>query len=228
MESRSGSAGNMAGARPAGSWNSVVDQLVGRHAGRCRRPGARASAARPAHSSVERADPVRRVHGELGRDPAAERRRRRRATRSSPSAVEDVEVVVDEVVDRLDLGEVVGLAEARMVGRDHLEAAGEEPEERMPRAGAAGRVQEQQRRTLAAAQDVDRAAAELEPFARALGQRAGRVGHAEKRIAHSCSLSERAVSGSLTWPSRSPSTLREQTICARPCAMRTLAAHEVA
>ena len=91
--------------------------------------------------------------------------------------------MVDEVVHRLDLGQVVGAAEARMVGRHHVEAAGEEPEEGMPRAGAAGRVEEEQRRTLAAALDVDRAAAELEPFARALGQRAGRVGHAEERSA---------------------------------------------
>jgi hypothetical protein len=68
--------------------------------------------------------------------------------------------------------------EARMVGRHHLEAAGEQPEEGMPCAGAAGRVEEQERRTLAAALDMDRAAAELEPFAGALGQRAGRVGHA--------------------------------------------------
>jgi hypothetical protein len=92
-------------------------------------------------------------------------------------AVEDVEVVVDEVVHRLDLVQFVGAPEARMVGRHHREAAGQEPEEGMPRAGTASRVEEEQRRTLAAALDVDRAAAELEPLARARGQRAGRVGH---------------------------------------------------
>ena len=117
------------------------------------------------------------MDGELGREPAAQRAADD-VHALQAEAVEDVEVVVDEVVHRLDLGHVVGAAEARMVGRHHVEAAGEEPEEGVPRAGAAGRVEEEQRRTLAAALDVDRAAAQLEPFAGALGQRAGRVGHA--------------------------------------------------
>ena len=137
-------------------------------------PGTRSPAA---PSSASRSIALGRVDGELGRQPAAQRAADD-VHALEAEAVEDVEVVVDEVVHRLDLGQVVGAAEARMVGRHHREAAGQEPEEGMPRAGAAGRVEEEQRRTLAAALDVDRAAAQLEPLARALGQRAGRVGHA--------------------------------------------------
>ena len=116
------------------------------------------------------------MDGELGRQPASQRAADD-VHALEAEAVQDVEVVVDEVVHGLDLGQVVGAPEARMVGRHHREAAGQEAEEGVPRAGAAGRVEEEQRWTLAAALDVDRAAAQLEPFARALGQRAGRVGH---------------------------------------------------
>src|SRR5204863_119858 len=81
-------------------------------------------------------DALGRVDGELGRQPSSQRAADD-VHALEPEAVEDVEVVVDEVVHRLDLGHVVGEPEARMVGRHHLEAPGEEPEEGVPRAGAA-------------------------------------------------------------------------------------------
>ena len=116
-------------------------------------------------------------------------------------AVEDVEVVVDEVVHRLDLGQVVGAPEARMVGRHHREAAGEEPEEGVPRAGAAGRVEEEQRRTFAAALDVDRAAAaswsrSLAPSGSALAVSVTRSVRAQ--FVRCANMAERPLSGSLT------------------------------
>ena len=175
MKSTSGSSGNMP-APAAGSWKSVVTTWSGviRKMSVAMLPGTRSPAA---PSSASRSIRSGEWTASSARQPAAQRAADD-VHALEAEAVEDVEVVVDEVVHRLDLGHVVGAAEARMVGRHHREAAGQEPEEGVPRAGAAGRVEEEQRWTLAPALDVDRAAAELEPFAGALGQRAGRVGHA--------------------------------------------------
>jgi hypothetical protein len=43
------------------------------------------------------------------------------APEPEPEPVEHVQIVVHEVVDGLDRGKVVRLAESGMVGRDHLE-----------------------------------------------------------------------------------------------------------
>ena len=108
-------------------------------------------------------DAVRRGHGQLGREPAAERRPDHvRAVQAEP--VDHVEVVVDEVVHRLHLGEVVRLAEPGMIGRDHVESGRQQPVELEPAPRPAGRVQEQQRLTLASPEQVDAAAVELEEF----------------------------------------------------------------
>jgi hypothetical protein len=151
------------------------DELLGRHEEDVR--GHVARDPQPGGTKQrEPVDPLGRVDGELGRQPAAERPADD-VDALEPEAVEDLEVVVDEIVHRLDLGHVVGAAEPGVVGRHHREAAGQQPEEGVPRARAAGRVEEEERGPLAAPLDVDRAAAELEPFAGALGRRAGRVGH---------------------------------------------------
>ena len=102
----------------------------------------------------QRPDPVRRVDGELGGDPPAERRADD-VRPVKPERVEDVQVMEDEVVDRLGLGELVGFAEPGMVGRDDLEAGRREQLVKgKPLPGPAGRVQEQHRFPGAAAQQV--------------------------------------------------------------------------
>jgi hypothetical protein len=109
----------------------------------------------------ERTDAMRSRHGEFGRDPAAERRPDHvRAVQAE--GVQHVEVVVDEVVHRLYLGELVGLAEPGVVGRDDVEPARQPLVELGPGARPAGGVQEQQRLTLAVAEQVNTAAGELE------------------------------------------------------------------
>ena len=121
----------------------------------------------------ERPDQVRRVHGQLGRDPPAERRPDdvRAGSPGEPAAraraVEHVQIVVDEVVDGLDLGKVVGLAEPGMVGRDHLEPGRREPRvERKPGPGPARRVQEQHRLARPAPQQAHPPPGQLEELLR--------------------------------------------------------------
>jgi hypothetical protein len=104
---------------------------------------------------------VRGGHGEFGRDPAAERRPDHvRAVQAE--LVHHVEIVVDEVVYRLYLGEVVRPPEPGVIGRDHVESARQQPVELEPGPGSAGRVQEEQRLARAAAEQVDAAAGQLE------------------------------------------------------------------
>jgi hypothetical protein len=121
------------------------------------------------------------VHRQLGRDPAAQRPADH-VDAFQAEAVEDVEVVVHEIVDRLDLGHVVGAAEPGVVGGDDLEAARQEAVEGEPGSRASRRVQEQQWRPIAAAQDLDRAGSRLEPLVGALDGRSGR------RVGHNCIL----------------------------------------
>ena len=102
----------------------------------------------------QRPDPVRRVHGELGRDPAAERPAHH-VRPAEPERVEHVQVVVHEVVDRLGGREVVRFPEPGVIGGEHREPGlGEQLVERVPCSGTAGRVQEQHRFAGAAAQQV--------------------------------------------------------------------------
>jgi hypothetical protein len=105
------------------------------------------------------ADAVRRGHGQLGGQPAAERRPHH-VRPVQPEPVHHVEVVVDEVVHRLHLGEVVRLAEPGMIGRDHVEPGRQPPVELEPAPRPARRVQEQHRLTLPAAKQMDAAAVE--------------------------------------------------------------------
>jgi len=107
------------------------------------------------------ADAVRGGDGELGGDPAPERRPDDvRAVQAEP--VHHVQVVVDQVVHRLHLGELVRPAETGVIGRDHVESARQEPVELDPGPRPARGVQEEQRLAFAAAEQVDAAVADLE------------------------------------------------------------------
>jgi hypothetical protein len=100
------------------------------------------------------------VHGQLGRHPAAERvAEHDRALEAE--AVQEVEVVVDEVVHALHVLQHVGGAEAGVVGCPDLEALAQVLVQGEPAAAARG-MEEQQRRSLAAAMQLDLAAADWE------------------------------------------------------------------
>src|SRR5215469_10449429 len=80
-----------------------------------------------------------------------------------PERIDHVEVVIDEVVDRLDVGKVIGLPKPRMIRRYHVEPRGrQQPVEVMPFSGPARGVQEQQWFALAAAEKVDPSSGQLE------------------------------------------------------------------
>jgi hypothetical protein len=107
-------------------------------------------------------DARRREHSELRRQPGAEGRADDRRRREA-ELVEQVVVVQGEVVDGPEGLEVVGGAHAGMVGRDDVEARAQRVVQRRPRAGPAAAVEEQQRRAVAAAEQVDLPARHREP-----------------------------------------------------------------
>ena len=76
--------------------------------------------------------------------------------------VEEVEVEEREVVDGVDPLVLVAEAVARVVGADHVVVARELIQHRLPEAGVAGAVQVEEGRALAAAQDADARAADVE------------------------------------------------------------------
>ncbi len=107
------------------------------------------------------ADAVGGGDGEFGGDPATERRPDDvRAIQAEPA--DHIEVVIDKVVHRLYLGELIGPTETGVVGRDHVESARQELVELQPRPRPAGGVEEKQWLALAAAEQMDPAASELE------------------------------------------------------------------
>ena len=179
----------------AGAGRRVVEErrhhLVGRHQEDVR--GHVARDPQPGGAQQRQPlDPLGRVDGELGRQPAAQRAADD-VHALEAEAVEDVEVVVDEVVHRLDLGHVVGAAEARMVGRHHVEAAG---------AGARGRgATRRRRRPRGGRAAVDRRRRAGRGSSRCPARavrwrpRAARwpCRSPGKRIAHSCSLCEQGA-----------------------------------
>jgi hypothetical protein len=99
----------------ATTWSRGHEEDVGRHVA--------GDAQADRSEQGEPVDALRRMNGDLRGEPAAERSADH-VDAIEPEPVEDLEVVVDEVVHRLDLGQIVRAAEARVVWRDHLEVAG--------------------------------------------------------------------------------------------------------
>ena len=99
----------------------------------------------------QRREPRAVAHGELGRDPAAERMADQ-VHALDAQAVEHVEVIHRHVLHVADPGRVVGLAEAGMLGNEQLVFAGQSVEERKVARKPAGAVQEHHRLAAASAE----------------------------------------------------------------------------
>ena len=116
----------------------------------------------------QRVEPVRRHRGQLGGDPAAERRAEH-VDAVETERVEQVEVVEREVGDVLDPLGRGRAAVARMARRQQVEALGQPRLERQPAPAGAGPVQIEQGSAAAVAEEID---------GRIADDQAGDVGHA--------------------------------------------------
>src|SRR5215471_3767498 len=102
----------------------------------------------------ERTQRVAVAHGEVGRDPAAERGSDE-IDLAQAEFLDELEIEVGEIADVVEPLRRIGASEAGMLRYDHVEALRQCLEERQPHAGAACAVEEQERCTPAAAQHVD-------------------------------------------------------------------------
>ena len=109
----------------------------------------------------ELADARGRFHRDRRSDPAAERDARQRYI-AQVELVEQVEIVVGEVVDRIDALRQLGGAKARMRRRDQARLRREPVEHRRRRIEPDAGVQEQQRPALAALEHVHGDAVDLD------------------------------------------------------------------
>ena len=75
-----------------------------------------------------------------------------------PERLDEIEVEIGEVGELIEPFRLFRTAEPGVIRHDHVIALGQRRHERQPDPGAPGAMQEQQRRSLAAAHDVHRTA----------------------------------------------------------------------